>query len=158
MQSTRYLTGDLCQMACMFVGFRRVSGHRSVSHPLRTPVDRRGPIPQSGRRPISPCHARDPPPLPTCMIMHKQPGQTNGSAACGALDRADVLACHPASGVSAVARDSGQCPDDPFGARDRQGAQPHLHRADTPTACARRPASPSTVKPWFAPAATSTAS
>src|ERR1035437_8205696 len=40
--------------------------------PLRTPVDRGGPIPQSGRRPSRPYHARDPPFLPTCITMHRR--------------------------------------------------------------------------------------
>src|ERR1035437_7752514 len=43
-----------------------------VSDPLRTPVDRGEPIPQSGRRPSRPCHARDPPLLPTCITMHRR--------------------------------------------------------------------------------------
>ena len=43
-----------------------------VKDPLRTPVDRGGPIPQSGRRPSRPCHARDPPLLPTCITMHRR--------------------------------------------------------------------------------------
>jgi hypothetical protein len=42
-----------------------------VDDPLRTPVDRGGPIPQSGRRPSRPRHARDPPLLPTCITMHR---------------------------------------------------------------------------------------
>jgi hypothetical protein len=41
--------------------------------PLRTPVDRGcGSIPQSGRRPSRPCHARDPPLLPRCIAMHRR--------------------------------------------------------------------------------------
>jgi hypothetical protein len=50
---------------------------RPAQDPLRTPVDRGGPIPQSARRPGSPCHARDPPPN---SAVHNQawtqPGQT----------------------------------------------------------------------------------
>src|SRR5664280_249564 len=55
-------------------------------------------------------------------------------------------------------RESGQYPGDPFEAQDGQCSLYYLHDESTPTACARRPAAPSTVKPWLAPAATSTAS
>jgi hypothetical protein len=43
----------------------------SVMDPLRTPVDRGGSIPQSGRRTSRPA-ARDLPLLPTCITMHRR--------------------------------------------------------------------------------------
>jgi hypothetical protein len=49
-----------------------MTDRRPVSDPLRTPVGRDGPVPQSDGLPDMPCHARDPPLLPTCITLRRR--------------------------------------------------------------------------------------
>jgi hypothetical protein len=52
---------------------RGVAGVDKEWQPVISGCLRRGePIRQSGRRPTSPFHARDPPLLPTCTTMHRR--------------------------------------------------------------------------------------
>jgi len=59
-------------------GSRMMAGRIGATHPcpqddaLRTTVDRGGPIPNLAGRSSRPCHARDPPALPTCITMHRR--------------------------------------------------------------------------------------
>jgi hypothetical protein len=96
-------------------------------------------------------------PIPNCKATRAVCGWMRASSAGEQNDR--MLDQSSPGVVSArSSRESGQHPGDPFEARDRQCRQWYLPDEDTPAGSARRLASPSTVKPWLAPAATSTAS
>jgi hypothetical protein len=58
-----------------------------VADPLRTPVGRAWPVPQSDGRPDRPCHARDPPLLPRRMTRHRcSPAELPDLAAISGVD------------------------------------------------------------------------
>jgi len=81
---------------CRSLSIRAADRRKRIS--LWTPVGRGGSIPQSGRRPSSPCHARDPPLLPTCITMHS----------CSPADHPQIAVIRAGERHASSRRDSGR--------------------------------------------------